>query len=162
MDTIHLYRKRYVPDEIVELKDDKVLYRDKDIIVTKWNILNPRPDINHGFSVYYMREGFKISKMYNAAHELVYWYCDIIDTEYNEKNNSYIFYDLLIDVLIYPDNHVEVVDLDEFADFTQREGLPPDMLAKALRQTDTLLKHIYNGRFDELTEPITSREKCET
>ena len=124
METIHLYRRRYMPDETVELKDDLILYRDDNILVTKWNILKPRKDIDHGISVYYMKDGFKISKVFDANDKLVYWYCDIIETEYRPEENTYIFHDLLIDVLIYPDKHVEVVDLDEFADFTENLTLP--------------------------------------
>jgi protein associated with RNAse G/E len=158
MDTVHLYRKRYIPDEIVELKDDSILYMDQDIIVTKWNVLKPRPDIDHGLSVYYMQEGFKISKIYDSQGGLVYWYCDIIETEYDKDNHSYIFHDLLIDILVYPDHHVEVVDLDEFADFTEQQFLPASLLAKALRRTNTLLGYIYAGKFSQLTTPITTRE----
>ena len=100
METIHLYRRRYMPDETVELKDDLILYRDDNILVTKWNILKPRKDIDHGISVYYMKDGFKISKVFDANDKLVYWYCDIIETEYRPEENTYIFHDLLIDVLI--------------------------------------------------------------
>lgn len=53
---------------------------------------------------------------------------------------------------------MEVVDLDEFADFTENLTLPAPLLAKALRQTNNLLRFIYEGHLDELTEPITSRE----
>ena len=147
-----------MPDETVELKDELILYRDDNILVTKWNILKPRKDIDHGISVYYMKDGFKISKVFDANDKLVYWYCDIIETEYRPEENTYIFHDLLIDVLIYPDKHVEVVDLDEFADFTENLTLPAPLLAKALRRTNNLLRFIYEGHLDELTEPITSRE----
>jgi protein associated with RNAse G/E len=158
MDTVHLYRRRYIPDEIIELKDDSILYMDQDIIVTKWNVLKPRPDIDHGLSVYYIQEGFKISKIYDAQGGLVYWYCDIIETEHDREHNAYIFHDLLIDILVYPDHHVEVVDLDEFADFTEQQFLPASLLAKALRRTNALLGYIYDGKFSKLTAPITSRE----
>mgnify|MGYP000358628231 CR=1 FL=1 len=47
---------------------------------------------------------------------MVYWYCDIIETHYDEKENIYTFNDLLIDVIVYPDGQVEVLDMDEFAD----------------------------------------------
>ncbi len=156
--TIHLYRRRYMPDETVELKDDRILYCGLDTLVTKWNVLKPRPDIDHGMSVYHMKKGFKISKVYDASHQLVYWYCDIIETEHDIGKNTYIFHDLLIDILIYPDRHVEVADLNEFADFMERQCLPADILAKALRRTDDLLQSIYSGEFSELAEPITSRE----
>lgn len=154
MEKIHLFRKRYIPDEIVELKDDSILYHDDNIIVTRWDVLKPRADIHNGISVYYIKEGFKISKIYNEHNELVYWYCDIIETVYEADTNSYIFHDLLIDIIIYPDRHVEVVDLDEFADFTEQQTLPATHLAKALRQTNHLLQYIYNGKLNELTAPI--------
>lgn len=159
MEPVRLYRRRYVPDEMVELKNDKILFMDEDIIVTSWNVLKPRTDIDHGISVYYLKEGFKISKIFNAANQLVYWYCDIIETTYDQETRAYTFHDLLIDVLVYPDNHVEVVDLDEFADFTEHQSLPAHLLAKALRRTNTLLNYIYHGELERLTQPITSREK---
>lgn len=158
MELVRLYRKRYIPDELVELKDDVILYRDEDIIVTRWDVLKPRPDIHNGLSVYYMKEGFKISKVYDINGQLVYWYCDIIETVYEPDTKSYIFHDLLIDILVYPDKHVEVVDLDEFADFTEQQTLPAEILAKALRQTNELLKYLYAGELDKLTAPI---ERCE-
>lgn len=162
MEQIRLYRKRYVPDEIVELKDDELLHRDEKIIVTRWHVLNPRQDIDHGISVYYLEEGFKISKVFDREDSLVYWYCDIIDTVYDHAAHSYTFHDLLIDILIYPDYHVEVVDLDEFADFIEQQGLPVQLSAKALRCTDNLLKYIYRGDFERLTQPISLYEGRQT
>lgn len=159
METIRLYRRRYVPDEITELKDDKILMAKDDIIVTNWNVLKPRKDIDHGISIYYIEKGFKISKIYDADNQLVYWYCDIIDTDFEPATNSYTFHDLLIDVLIYPDNRVKVADLDEFADFTEKQLLPSDLLAKALHRTNDLLQYIYRGEFDELVEPMVEFDK---
>lgn len=49
-----LYRKRLIPEECVLLKDDTVLYRDNQIIVTGWNSLKPRKDLHHGYSCYYL------------------------------------------------------------------------------------------------------------
>lgn len=154
MEPVRLYRKRYVPDELVELKDDIILYRDENIIVTRWNVLKPREDIHNGISAYYMKEGFKISKIYNAGGKLVYWYCDIIETVYEPDTNSYIFHDLLIDILVYPDQRIEVVDLDEFADFAEQQALPAADLAKALRRTNQLLKYLYAGELENLIRPI--------
>lgn len=159
METIRLYRRRYVPDEITELKDDKILMAKDDIIVTNWNVLKPRKDIDHGISIYYIEKGFKISKIYDSDNQLVYWYCDIIDTDYDVATNSYTFHDLLIDVLIYPDNRVEVVDLDEFAEFTKKQLLSADLLGKALHRTNDLLQYIYHGKFDELIQPILEFDK---
>ena len=155
---LQISRQRLIPEECILLKDDIIVELNEDYILTKWKTLNPKTTFSHGCSCYYLKEGFKISKVFDAADRLVYWYCDIIETEYRPNENTYIFHDLLIDVLIYPDKHVEVVDLDEFADFTENLTLPAPLLAKALRQTNNLLRFIYEGHLDELTEPITSRE----
>lgn len=159
MEPVHLYRRRYMPDEIVELKDDEILHIDDEIIVTRWNVLKPRKDIDHGISIYYMKQGFKISKVFDADNQLVYWYCDIIETVYDHASNTYTFHDLLIDILVYPDKHIEVVDLDEFADFTEQQALPAALLAKALRRTNNLLTHIYHGEFEKLTSLISRYEQ---
>ena len=45
MNKIQLFRRRYIPDEIKELKDDIVLSADDKMILTKWNVLKPRKDI---------------------------------------------------------------------------------------------------------------------
>ncbi len=162
MEKIRLFRKRYIPDEIVELKKDTILLVNEDVIVTKWHVLKPRKDIESGISTYFLKRGYKISKIFNVHHELVYWYCDIIDTSYDPEKNSYVFTDLLIDVIVYPDKRVNVVDLDEFADVLESGNLPSDTLAKALRHSNDLLKAIYSGGFDELSQYIQSFEENET
>ena len=48
MNKIQLFRRRYIPDEIKELKDDIVLSADDKMILTKWNVLKPRKDIARG------------------------------------------------------------------------------------------------------------------
>lgn len=45
-----LYRKRFIPDETVELKDDLILLISKDLIITSWDVLKPRRDISRGIS----------------------------------------------------------------------------------------------------------------
>lgn len=155
MEPIRLFRRRYYPDEIIELKNDQILSQDKNLIVTKWNVLKPRKDIASGYSAYYIDKGYKVSKILDASGNLVYWYCDIIETVLDKTTNTYTFCDLLIDVLIYPNGHVEVVDLDELADILEANTLPPSMVAQALRNTSQLLAIIYSGNFSELTRPIT-------
>ena len=57
-----LYRKRLIPDECILLKDDILLYRDEDILVTKWNTIRPKKDLHHGMSCYFLKKGIKVSK----------------------------------------------------------------------------------------------------
>ena len=152
-----LYRKRLIPDECVLLKDDTILYHDEDIIVTKWCALHPKHDLDHGYSCYFLKKGYKVSKFQYRDDSLIYWYCDIIDYEYNDKENIYIFRDLLADVIVYPDGFVKVVDLDEFKKSLEENLLTVPDVIKALTSLDSLLTTIYDGKFDVLKDEIEKR-----
>lgn len=149
---VRLFRRRFIPDELNDLREDKILYMDEDLIITSWDTIKPRSDFASGFSAYYRKEGWKISCHLGQDGSLTRWYCDII-TE-TEEQDRLIFEDLLIDVIIYPDGKVRVVDLDEAADALEQGLITPAMLTKALRSTDKLLNYIHKGRFPELTECI--------
>lgn len=153
-----LYRRRYVPNELIHLKDDTILKQTKGQIITKWDTLKPRADISRGLSAYFMEDGYKVSKVYNRQNELVYWYCDIIDTEYSEEDNTYIFHDLLIDVLLKPDGSIQIVDLDELGDLLESGKIAPALAAKALRTVDKLLRIMYSGDFYRLQNIIEELE----
>lgn len=146
---ILLYRRRFIPNELKLLSDDKILYVDDDLIITSWNTLKPRSDFASGISAYYRKEGFKISRHYGADGSFSRWYCDIILE--SKEDNKLIFSDLLIDVVIFPDGTVRVVDLDEAADALEQGLITANMLAQALRSTNQLLTYIHQGRFTELT-----------
>ena len=147
---IRLYRKRFIPNEIKLLKDDKILYLDDDLIITSWTTLKPRADFASGISAYYRKKGFKISRHYDASGNFTRWYCDIIIE--SEVTDGLVFSDILIDVVIFPDGTVRVVDLDEAADALEQGLITPDMLAQALRSTNMLLSYIHQGTFPALTE----------
>ena len=146
---IMLYRKRFIPNELKLLSDDKILYADDELIITSWNTLKPRSDFASGISAYYRKQGFKISRHYGTDGNFTRWYCDIILE--SKEDNKLIFSDLLIDVVIFPDGTVRVVDLDEAADAVEQGLITADMLAQALRSTNQLLTYIHQGRFTELT-----------
>lgn len=149
-----LYRKRLIPEECVLLKDDRLLYRDGDIIVTAWNTLKPRKDLHHGCSCYYLREGIKVSRFYNENGSLLYWYCDIVDYDHDAETDTYVITDLLADVIIYPDGFVKVVDIDELATAKDAGLLNDAMLKQALLTLNRLLQIIYDGGFEKLQEPL--------
>lgn len=149
-----LYRKRLIPEECVLLKDDRLLYRGEDIIVTAWNTLKPRKDLHHGLSCYYLREGIKVSRFYDKNDSLLYWYCDIVDYDHDAKTDTYIITDLLADVIIYPDGFVKVVDIDELATAKEAGLLTDAMLKQALLTLSRLLDIIYAGGFEKLQEPL--------
>lgn len=159
MKQVRLFRRRFLPDEVIELKDDKILSISENVLITSWDVLKPRNDISNGISAYFIDLGIKVSKVFNASGQLVYWYCDIVEPQINEEEDTYIFHDLLIDVLVYPDGHVKVVDLDEFADVMEQNIINQSLSIKALRRTDHLLQVIYSGHFANLTDYIDNAEK---
>lgn len=151
-ENVLLYRKRFVPMETVLLKDDRILFLDEDRLLTSWKALKPRHDIASGISVYYRKQGFKISRIADAAGQLVYWYCDIIEESRN--GDALIYTDLLIDIVIYPDGSLRVLDLKEAADALADGLITQDMLTTALAAADRLLSLIYAGEFQKLTACI--------
>ena len=152
MEQPKLYRKRYMPNEIVFLKDDIITYQDDDVMVTKWDVLHPKAKFSHGVSCYYLKKGWKVSKFLNKNDELVYYYCDIIDTTYNAEENFYVFTDLLADVIIYEDGFVKVVDLGEISEALE-EGIIADREVKlSLQRLDALLEIIYGGGLPEMIQ----------
>ncbi|MBR1691548.1 MAG: DUF402 domain-containing protein [Lachnospiraceae bacterium] len=158
MDYPSLYRRRIIPDECILLKDDVILSYENDILVTKWNALKPKVDLHHGYSCYFFREGCKVSKFYRADGTLLYYYCDIIEHEVREADNSIVITDLLADVIVYPDGFVKVVDLNELAEALEAGTLNTTQLQKSLLSLNRLLELIYAGRFSELTDRITPYE----
>lgn len=151
---VQLYRRRIIPEECILLKDDKILEVTDDVIITSWNTLKPRRDFHHGYSCYYLNLGYKISKFYREDNSLLYWYCDIVDHSYDEKNNSLIVTDLLADVVIYPDGYIKVLDIDELAIALEKKLCEPQTVTQALRRLDSLLNMIYDDKFEALSKRI--------
>lgn len=145
-----LYRRRIIPEECILLKDDVILSCDEERIMTSWNALHPKKDLHHGMSCYFLKEGFKISKFCYEDGSLLYWYCDIVDYNYNSVDNSLIVTDLLADVIIYPDGFVKVVDLDELVTALESRSISLDTLKSSLMQLNKLLNLIYSNQFDTL------------
>ncbi len=159
MENITLYRRRLIPDEIVHLKNDIVLYYDDTVIITKWKTIKPRKDMDHGFSAYMLKEGIKVSKFYRADNSLLYWYCDIVDYEYNSETNSYTSTDLLTDVVLYPDGQIRVLDLDELAEASVKDLITKEQLHSALVRTNKLLNVMYKNEFRKYTDLIDKYDK---
>ncbi len=154
MDRIKIYRVRYIPMEKVDISGDEILFLDKDIMITRWNPINPRKDFAKGYSCTFLKKGYKISKIMNEKLELIYWYCDVISVEMNDTGMEYRFVDLLLDVKILPDGRVIVMDMDELA-YAMENGLIT--MAKAnqsLCQCNELLGRIYSGELIQKVENL--------
>jgi len=149
-----LYRRRFIPDEIVNLKNDKIVYMSDEIIKTEWEVIKPRADFSHGISWHFLDKGFKVSKFFKATGELHYIYCDIIEHEYNASENAYIFNDLLVDVIVHNDGSVHVLDIGEIPEALDLNLINIKQAKDALTKLDALLKIIYEGKLMDLIEGI--------
>ncbi|MDE6052622.1 MAG: DUF402 domain-containing protein [Lachnospiraceae bacterium] len=154
MNDLKIYRKRMIPDECILLKDDIILDQTEDRIITKWNTLKPRRDFHHGYSCYYLKSGYKVSKFYREDNTLLYWYCDIVNYTYQEAENALIVTDLLADVIVYPDGYIKVLDLNELAIALEKNLCEVQVITQALRKLDSLLNLIYDDKFDTLSADI--------
>ena len=161
MDEIKLYRKRIIPEECILLENDVILYADPEVIVTKWNTIRPKKTLHHGYSCYFLERGFKVSKFYDHSGNLISWYCDIIKHTCDPSSHTYVITDLLVDVIVYPDGFVRVVDLDELADALRDGLISQEDLQLALRRLDKLLSLIYKGAFGRLQRYIEEYEHPE-
>lgn len=149
-----IFRKRYIPNEIVDISGDEVLYQDEKLIITKWLPIHPRNDIANGISYTMLDKGWKLSKMYDAEGKLLYWYCDIIDYELQqeEQEEVYTLIDLLLDVKIYEDGSYEVLDRDELEEAFAKGLITKEQKEKSLARLEELLKVIQSGKFPPIQE----------
>lgn len=159
MESLKIYRKRLIPDECIWLKDDIVLLCNEEFIVTRWKTLKPRKDFSHGFSVYCLKEGIKVSKFYKPDETLRYWYCDVVDYDINVEENTCTTTDLLVDVVVYPDGSSRILDLDELADAHERGLVDNHTLYEALKRADKLVSDIYAGKFNKYRDLVDYLEK---
>ncbi|NLP34853.1 MAG: DUF402 domain-containing protein [Clostridiales bacterium] len=158
MTTPTIYRKRFIPNDITALKDDIILVQEENLIITKWMTLRPRKDIARGISAYYIDKGYKISKIYDKDNQIVYWYCDIIQTKIDSNKNTVLFEDLLVDIILYKDGSTKILDLDELSQALEQRLIRREEAVYALRTLDSLLKIIYSGNFYTLQDPINKSE----
>lgn len=156
MQITKLYRKRILPAECILLKDDIIIQQNEDILITKWNTLNPKTSFSHGCSCYLLKEGIKVSKMYRSDGTLLRWYCDIVSYSAGPEEGSLIVTDLLADVIIDEEGTAKVVDLDELAEALERSLITKEQTASCLRSLNHLLSMIYRDKFDRLQANLDS------
>lgn len=156
MTDFRLYRKRFIPDETILLKDDVIRLRSDKLLITSWKTLKPKPDFSYGCSCYFLEKGFKISKFYRQDGSLRCYYCDIVSFYQDPATNSLVVSDLLADVVLYPDGTCQILDLDELASAYEQGLITSSQLTDALYRLNDLLQLIRNNEFHTL---LTELEK---
>ena len=132
---------------------------DDDIIVTKWNTLKPRNDFHHGFSCYFLKEGYKVSKFLAEDDSLVYWYCDIVTYLWDRAKNTLTVVDLLADVIVNPDGKMNVIDIDELCEAKEKLLINDQQFFISVKQLGALIKLIQDGHFHDLTDRLMEKIK---
>ncbi len=142
-----ILRTRFIPFETVDISSDEVLFRDKNLLITRWSAIRPRNDISGGISYTFLSKGIKISRFYDGDKKFAYWYCDIIDVKYDETLDQYTLIDLLLDVKLMPDGTMQVLDADELAAALEQGLITQAQACSSLVKMDTILKSVYDGSF---------------
>lgn len=155
---MRLFRKRFYPDEVIELNDE-ILFWDGRMLVTKWQAIRSKPNLSNGISMFLVDKGVKISKFYREDGSLVYWYCDVGDFDIDTEKNVFTFIDLLADVIVYPNGEIRVVDLAEAADIFESGKIDSDIVCKMLRRLDFLLETVHSGEFINMQKMLESYEQ---
>ena len=156
-----LFRKRLIPDECVSLKDDIIIHQDDSHIITSWKTFHPKAEFSHGISYYLINDGFKVSKFYKEDNSLAYIYCDIIDTAYDAGTDTYVFTDLLADVIIENSGFVRVVDLDELADAASAKLISDAMLTPSTSLI-SFLRQYMTEHLTNILIPLTNMKLAYT
>lgn len=140
-----IYRRRFIPDEIVDISTDEVVYEDEKMLVTKWFPIKPRVDVGRGVSYTLFEKGWKISKFYDTNGMFIFWYCDII--EHEKIDDGYILKDLLVDVKVYEDGSYEVLDEEELEVAYEQDLITEKQKEDAIGKLNELVELIKNKKF---------------
>ncbi len=155
---IVLYRRRFIPNELVRLDDDEILKYEDNLMITRWKTISTHTAFVSGVSAFFFDKGWKVSKFLDANGNICYWYCDMVDIEKDEDKGTLTCIDLLFDIVVFPDGSIRVMDSDEAADAFEQGLITQAQLLKGLRSMNELLNVIYNDRFDRLQAVVNSAD----
>ncbi len=178
-DNLKLFRRRFIPDELVFLRDDEIVSVTEDKILTRWHSLNARTDFAYGESVYYRKKGLKVTRVLDENRNFLHWYIDVVrecgpealnvgpDTRLNTAAAEYlgserdprdqvkVYEDLLLDVTVLPDGLIRVLDMDEVMDAFEQGMITENMLRQSIDTCYAYINKLYS-RYGKI--PVDSME----
>ncbi len=96
------------------------------------------------FEHFWFDRWYNIFRFHERDGSLMAWYCNIaMPATYADGVVDFI--DLDIDVVVWPDLSHEVLDLDDFAENSQKYGYPPDVIRNSNRSVDEIIELIKTG-----------------
>ena len=116
---------------------------EKEIIHTHLGIIR-RGTISDEF--YWLNGWFNIFRFYELDGSLRNFYCNI-NMPPKFENNSLDYVDLDIDVLVWKNFSIEILDTDEFAENCERFNYPKEIKERAADSVYAILKLVENRRF---------------
>ena len=144
--SVKLIRKRYYPNEEIDISCDEIVHIDERLMVTKWVPINDRTDIEKGTSYWFFDKNIKVSKIYEKDGNFKYYYIDMCryETEYLKE---YKMIDLLADIIVYPDGHYKVLDFDELLEYMENETITPKEFLQSIKAFTKTITDINEGVF---------------
>ena len=155
MERLTVIRKRLIPNEEIDISGDEQLFFDGNLLVTRWLPIRPRRDIGWGISHTYIKEGYKVSAVYDCEGYFKHWYWDIIEAQF-ESGNRLVVKDLLIDVVVEENFTIKILDLQEFEEAMAAGLICQKEHIYALNILKKILADVLDYRFplQEVTEGI--------
>ncbi len=167
-DNLKLFRRRFIPDELVFLHDDEILSVTEDKIVTRWQSLNPRNDFAFGESTYYRKKGLKVTRVMDKDKNFLHWYIDVVRecgaealqvgesarlnsaaadylaAEKNPDNQVIVYEDLLLDLVVLPNGLIEIRDMDEIMDVYEQGVISEEILRQSMNTCYSYAQTLYS------------------
>ena len=154
MQTITLTYKR-LPDR-VNYFEQKLLYKDQEVIVTTQRVTPSEPIVINGETVlgdnfnviWFVFPGcwYDIGKIYNLKNKWTGYYCDII-LPMERTSDEFVIVDLILDLWVTPDGSYEIQDEDEFENALENGIIDTDLANKARNALNNLIDEVETGSF---------------
>ncbi|MCQ2008718.1 MAG: DUF402 domain-containing protein [Sporolactobacillus sp.] len=85
---------------------------------------------------------FVLTAMFNAKHRLVQCYFDVIHQVGRDEQGTPWFDDLYLDLILFPNHKLYLVDEDELNEALENDIITPEMYEKAWRTAHRLMQFI--------------------
>lgn len=81
---------------------------------------------------------YVITAMINMRNEIELWYIDMIASHGIDEDDIIYFYDLYLDLIVYPEGTIKVDDMDELIEAFEKNIITKDLYELALKTSESL------------------------